>query len=62
MIRRQEWLAAVAPDEAQAQAPVPMRASAADKYGINLDGFRKQTNRGPGDFKMALRIAELTAE
>ena len=62
MIRRQEWLAAVAPDEAQEQAPLPVRASAADKYGINMDDFRMKTNRRPRDFKKALRIAGWTAE
>ena len=55
-------MAAVAPDEAQEQAPVPTRASAADKYGINLDEFRMKANRRPRDFKKAMRIAEWTAE
>ena len=55
-------MAAVAPDEAQEQAPVPTRASAADKYGINLDDFRMKTNRRPRDVKKCLRIAEWTAE
>ena len=62
MIRRQEWLVAVAPDEAQEQAPLPVRASAADKYGINMDDFRMKTNKRPRDFKKCLRIAEWTAE
>ena len=55
-------MAAVAPDEAQEQTPLPVRASAADKYGINMDDFRMKTNRRPRDFKKALRIAEWTAE
>ena len=61
MIRRQEWLAAVAPDASE-EAPAPVRASAADKYGINMDDFRMKTNRRPRDFKKCLRIAEWTAE
>ena len=55
-------MAAVAPDEAQEQEPVPARASAADKYGINLDDFRMKTNRRPRDCKKCLRIAEWTVE
>ena len=62
MIRRQEWLAAAAPDDAAEEAPKPARASAADKYGINLDDFRMKSNRRPRDFKKCLRIAEWTAE
>ena len=62
MIRRQVWLVAVVHDEAQEQAPVQTRASAAEKYGINLDDFRMKTNRRPRDFKKCLRIAEWTAE
>ena len=63
MIRRQEWLAGVAPDEGAAEGAAPAEgAPTADKFGLDLDEFKMKTNRRPREFKKCLRIAEWTAE
>ena len=64
MIRRQEWLAAAAPDDepSEAAAAPAARLRTADRFGLDLDEFKMKTNRRPRDFKKCLRIAEWTAE
>ena len=67
MIRRQQWLSAEAPDDANAPggalpAPAPPQASAADKYGIDLSEFKMKSGRKPRGWKKAMRIAEWTGD
>ena len=55
MIRRQEWLAA--PVEEVEDREVPVKASTADKYGVDLDTFKLKSGRKPREWKTAVKIA-----
>ena len=61
MIRRQQWLSAVAPEDASASQeapPVPAQAPSRDKYGVDLNEFKMLSGKKPRDWKKAVRIAE----
>ena len=51
--RRREWLNAEVAEVADDEAPVPIRASNADKYGIDLELFKMKTGRKPPEWKKA---------
>ena len=58
MIRRQQWLSAVAPEDASASQeapPVPAQASSRDKYGVDLNEFKMLLGKKPRDWKKAVR-------
>ena len=61
MIRRQQWLSAAVPEDASASQeapPVPVQASSADKYGVDLNEFKMLSGKKPRKWKKAVRIAE----
>ena len=61
MIRRQQWLSAVAPEDASASQeapPVPAQAPSRDKYGVDLNEFKMLSGKKPREWKKAVRISE----
>ena len=58
IIRRQEWLSAVV--EPEVDRAVPIVASSADKYGVDLEEFKMKSGRKPKKWKETVKIAEWT--
>ena len=56
IIRRQAWLSAEV--EPEVDRAVPIAASTADKYGVDLEEFKMKSGKKPKKWKEAVKIAE----